>query len=31
MHGYMLSENGGVYDTNYEALFGGILDILNGN
>ena len=31
MHGYMLSENGGVYDTNYEALFGGILDILKGN
>ncbi len=31
MQGYMLSENGGVYDANYEALYGDLLDILKGN
>ncbi len=31
MHSYMLSENGGVFDANYDALFGDILDILEGN
>ncbi len=31
MQGYMLSENGGVYDVNYEALYGDMLDILKGN
>ncbi|AUD65070.1 hypothetical protein BK011_05025 [Tenericutes bacterium MZ-XQ] len=31
MHGYQLSQNGGVNDANYEALFGGILEILKGS
>lgn len=31
LHGYMLSENGGVYDANYAALFGDLIDILEGN
>lgn len=31
MHSYMLSENGGIYDTNYDALFGDFLDVLEGN
>ena len=31
MDGYMLSENGGVNDSNYEALYGDLLDILKGN
>ncbi|BCR35457.1 hypothetical protein [Mariniplasma anaerobium] len=31
LNGYMLSENGGVYDANYDALFGDLIDILEGN
>lgn len=31
MHSYQLSENGGVNDANYEALFGNILEILKGS
>lgn len=31
LHNYMLSTNGGVFDNNYNALYGDILDVLNGN
>jgi hypothetical protein len=31
LNGYMLSENGGVYDNNYAALYGDLIDILKGN
>jgi hypothetical protein len=31
LNGYMLSENGGVYDDNYAALYGDLIDILKGN
>ena len=31
MHGYMLSDNNGVNDANYDALYGDLLTVLKGN